>query len=49
MNNDITRLRQTSGKLVEKQEWIIQTLRALNAQDPENIGLNEKHFEVLAA
>ena len=33
--------------MITKHEWIISTLRTLNEQDPEAIGLTEKHFQVL--
>jgi hypothetical protein len=33
--------------MIDRQSWIISTLRALNAADPNGIGLTEEHFQVL--
>lgn len=48
MMRDISKLKANTNKLVTKHEWIIQTLRTMNNQDPKNIGLSERQFKILA-
>jgi hypothetical protein len=47
MSRDLAKIRANKDKIVTKHEWIIQTLRTMNNQDPKSIGLNEQHFKIL--
>ena len=47
MLKDLAKVKMGTDKIVTKNEWIISTLRVINAQDPENIGLDESHFSIL--
>jgi hypothetical protein len=47
MQRDLAKVKIGTDKIATKNEWIISTLRVLNAQDPQNIGLDESHFSIL--
>jgi len=47
MERDISKAIKSGSKAVTMHQWILATLRALNEQDPTQIGLSEKHFKVL--